>query len=100
MLSASAHWFVPRLLLAIEKHKSSANIPDLFRSVCDNMPADEFYLNDFPVPYPHLVHFYVFLPGPEVIKKILCSTQLNMKFFLLINVKMPTVVGILTFMSK
>ena len=29
-----------------------------------------------------------------------CSTQLSMKFFLLINVKMPTVVGILTFMSR
>ena len=28
-----------------------------------------------------------------------CSTQLSMKFFLLINVKMPTVVGILSFMS-
>ena len=38
-------------------------------------------------------------PGPEVIKKILCSTQLNMKFFLLIHVKMPTIVGILTFMN-
>ena len=38
-------------------------------------------------------------PGPEVIKLFSCSTQLSMKFFLLINVKMPTIVGILTFMS-
>ena len=37
--------------------------------------------------------------GPEIIKLFPCSTQLSMKFFLLINVKMPTVVGILTFMS-
>ena len=37
--------------------------------------------------------------GPEVIKLFSCSTQLSMKFFLLINVKMPTTVGILTFMS-
>ena len=37
--------------------------------------------------------------GPEVIKPFSCSTQLSMKFFLLINVKMPTIVGILTFMS-
>ena len=36
---------------------------------------------------------------PEVIKLFSCSTQLSMKFFLLINVKMPTTVGILTFMS-
>ena len=39
-------------------------------------------------------------PGPEVIKLFPCSTQLSMKFFLLINVKMPTIVGILTFMSR
>ena len=37
--------------------------------------------------------------GPEVIKLFSCSTQLSMKFFLLINVKMPTSVGTLTFMS-
>ena len=39
-------------------------------------------------------------PDPEVIKLFSCSTQLSMKFFLLIIVKMPTVVGILTFMSR
>ena len=31
---------------------------------------------------------------------MLNSTQFSMKFFLLINVKMPTTVGILTFMSR
>ena len=36
---------------------------------------------------------------PEVIKLFSCSTQLSTKFILLINVKMPTIVGILTFMS-
>ena len=38
-------------------------------------------------------------PGPEVIKLFSCSTQLSMNFFRLINVKMPTIVGIFTFMS-
>ena len=38
-------------------------------------------------------------PGPEVIKLFSCSTQLRLKFILLINVKMPTIVGILTFIS-
>ena len=34
----------------------------------------------------------------EVIVKLFsCSTQLSMKFILLINVKMPIIVGILTF---
>ena len=37
---------------------------------------------------------------PEVIKLFSCSTQLRLKFILLINVKMPTIVGILTFMSR
>ena len=37
--------------------------------------------------------------GPEVIKLFSCSTQLSKKFFPLTNVKMPTVVGILTFMT-
>ena len=35
----------------------------------------------------------------EVIKLFSCSTQLSTKFILLINVKMPTIVGILTFIS-
>ena len=39
-------------------------------------------------------------PGPEVIKLFSCSTQLILKFILLINVKMPTIVGILTFISR
>ena len=38
--------------------------------------------------------------GPKVIKLFSCSTQHSMKFSLLINVKMPTNVGILTFMSR
>ena len=38
--------------------------------------------------------------GPKVIKHFPCSTQLSMKFFLLMNVKMPTNVGSLTFMSR
>ena len=33
-------------------------------------------------------------PGPEVIKLFSYSTQLRTKFILLINVKMPTIVGV------
>ena len=36
------------------------------------------------------------ISGPKVIKKI----SLSMEFFLLINVKMPTIVGILTFYEQ
>ena len=42
----------------------------------------------------------VMRPGPEVIKLFSCSAQLRLKFILLINVKMPTIVGILTFISS
>ena len=35
-------------------------------------------------------------PGLEVIKLFSCSTQLRIKFIMLINVKMPAIVGILT----
>ena len=38
--------------------------------------------------------------APEIIKRISCSNQLSMKFILLINVKMPTIVGLLTFNSR
>ena len=38
--------------------------------------------------------------GLEVIKLFSSSAQLRLKFILLINVKMPTIVGILTFMSR
>ena len=37
---------------------------------------------------------------PEVIKPFSCSTQLSMKFSLLINMKMPTIVGIFIFISR
>ena len=39
-------------------------------------------------------------PGPEVIKLFSCSTQLSMKISLLINMKMPTIVGIFIFISR
>ena len=43
---------------------------------------------------------HIIVSGPEDIKLFSYSTQLSMKFFLLINVKMPTIiVGILTFIS-
>ena len=37
--------------------------------------------------------------GPEVIKLFSCSTQPSIKFIMLINVKKPTIVGILTFIT-
>ena len=39
-------------------------------------------------------------PGRAVIKLFSCSTQLSMKFSLLIKMKMPTIVGIFIFISR
>ena len=38
--------------------------------------------------------------APEVIKLVSYSTQLNMKFSLLINIKMSKIVGIFIFFSR
>ena len=51
------------------------------------------------VPEVGLQCVTVVFPGLEAIK-MLCSTQLSTKFILLINVKMPTIVGILTFICR
>ena len=42
---------------------------------------------------------YATSPGPEGYKLFSYSTQLSRKFILLINVKMPLIVGIITFIS-
>ena len=45
------------------------------------------------------IHYITAAPDPEVIKLFPCSTQLSTKLILVINVKMPTIVGILKFIS-
>ena len=54
-------------------------------------------MDDLVVLCPFQQYFRL---GPELIKLFSCSNQMSMKFFLLINVKMPTIVGILIFMSR
>ena len=51
------------------------------------------------VPMSRLTYM-VSYAGIRVVKLFPCSIQLIMPFILLINVKMPTVVGILTFISR
>ena len=46
------------------------------------------------------ISIFNFKPGLEVIKLFSSSTQLSMKFTMLINVRMSTIVGVLTFISK
>ena len=46
-----------------------------------------------------LLHVNKATDQAQCYKTFLCSTQVSRKFILLINVKMPTIVGILTFIS-
>ena len=48
---------------------------------------------------PTIIDIVKFMTRPEVTKLFSCSTQLSTKFILLISFKMPTIVGILTFIS-
>ena len=52
--------------------------------------------------WPCTVHNFKFTESrPQGYKTIFsCSTQLSMKFSLLINMKMPTIVGIFIFISR
>ena len=57
-------------------------------------------ISDIAIFHRHAYYCFLYKTGPEVIKLCPCSTQLSTKFILLINVKMPTIVGILTFISR
>ena len=46
-----------------------------------------------------IITSFVRYTGSEVMKPFSRSNQLSTKFILLINVKMPTIVGIITFIS-
>ena len=45
-----------------------------------------------------MLHGYV-ITWPQGYTAFSCSTQMSTKFILLINIKMPTIAGILTFIS-
>ena len=45
------------------------------------------------------VQIFTLDPDPKIIKRFSCSSQMSLKFIRLKNVKMPTIVGILTFIS-
>ena len=66
-----------------------------WQSVCKEYP----YARPRPPPAPPPSSRNS-IPGPDVIKHFSCSTKLSMKYFLPINIKMPTIVGNLTFMSR
>ena len=51
------------------------------------------------VPLAGLQSVLMLFPGPEVKKYFPCLTKLSKEFILLINVKMQTIVAILTFIS-
>ena len=76
-----------------------------FVYVCLNISVSLVPKFKIPVPFSIAVSFQDLAgpskrPSPEVIKLFSCSAQLRLKFILLINVKIPAIVGILTFNSR
>ena len=65
-----------------------------------------YMIFSFQVPFnaiidkSHCLFIHGPVPGPEVTELFSCSSQLSMKFILLINVKKTFIVGILTFISR
>ena len=60
---------------------------------------DEYKVSEFESKKSFFQHLSFLRTGLEIIKLCLCSTQLNMKFIMLINVQMPIIVGFLIFIS-
>ena len=60
------------------------------------------HVRGYVVPYTNMwLHLsQIHIPGAEVIKHFSCSTQLSMKFIILINVRMSSIVSILTLISQ
>ena len=64
-----------------------------FLSLCpDSIPSKKTW----KMKKSELLPLNKYQSWPEIIKLFSCSTQLSMKYFPLINVKMQTIVGILT----
>ena len=78
-------------------HKNLLNHCSMPTSIDEGTETAEPEEKEPPSP---TVSCFPFPSGPAVINLFACSAQLSMKFFLPINVKMPTIVGILTFMSR
>ena len=90
------------------KHHSHSYFTQIFKILASlvSVAEQEPHLVDNPEqrlvngPRHEKTCLWGFQPGPKVIKLFPCSTQLSTKFVLLINVKMPTIVGILTFIIR
>ena len=70
------------------------------KSYCSNVTiGSQVLLDGCPPTKGWIVCFLCCRAGHETIKLFSCSTQLSMNFILLIQFKMPTVVGILMVLS-
>ena len=72
----------------------------LYRTLSSLKMSIGFLILHVYTEHPDLRVYVGSTSGAKVIKLFSCSAQLRLKFILLINVKMPTIVGILTFISR
>ena len=67
----------------------------------DDVVSEGHYVKGYIIHKPYKISIWEPRPGAQVIKIFSCSTRLSMKFILLIIfLKMPTIIGILTFISR
>ena len=73
-----------------------------FKQISYSVGLSYIYMYNFKLPAEAKSDSSLFKArsGPEVIKLFSCSAQLRLKYILLINVQVPTIVGILTFISR
>ena len=95
-------WNFPGILLhKFVKLFAMTNFYELFRDYkCHHNWSSAHIWRKVLTHFEFLTSGIMVTPGPEVIKLFSYSTQLSMNFFLLISIKMPTIVGILIFISR
>ena len=71
----------------------------LFISLPTFLLSVYFFWQKNPSGIPSSVKQFESRSGLKIIKLFSCSTQQSMNYIMLTNIKMPTIVGILTFIS-
>ena len=77
--------------------QENPNLHELPHLVVDGIPTPVDKMTQVSVEFFYRLSLHTRSRG---YKTFFCSTQLSMKFYLFINVEMPAIVGISTFMSK
>ena len=93
----------PLGLQLCSSNEKLVHISVVTKILCDTLLELQVQMRNYPIYFYQEMGKIIIafsLDQAPTLKKKACSTQLSMQFFLPINVKMPTIVGILTFMTR